>query len=623
MNRSTLVLMLVLLVPAPAFAALADSFTAEEQALLKELDGRHFIKARRAAEQVLEKNPDSFVATWAMARVHHDEEGNHARALYFLKRAEELLGWRDPEWGMNLLLEKYDLVFEMARNQEALDVLDEYEERYGAPPPNLRIWPLFKLGRVDEATAIATRMSGSRDVAERIWGYNGLLSIAFEQHDRVKAHHWALEGVRATDDKSCTILLNAGGTAYTNFQLPEAEELMLRADKSRDCTATPYDQLAVLAMIQGLPQKALSSLQTARTKHVEKRYRPQFALVRREVLCDLLGTLGKEPDAFKLAVELYRQPARTGMTSSPPKVERTRRTLRYLYALDGQIRRLEERASYGPRLKGLFDVSAELSSAIATRWEVRRALMQLLAEDDRLLLVLRPNLSDVGDWAAWRTGDLIGVLGQGVLRTGLEKARELDTPTPIAASYYDAFEAELALKNGDEADAITFATNALKSLPREEALLRWRLQAIRAEASLKEGKDADAKADFDVVMRQWPTILRILEIELPTSLSHDGSELADETASRLARSDRFRITDAAPFKLRVDAQGKGVVICLTDSAGSRLACATGETATSALDAFHNEAFSPKVSLTDSDLRSLDGSPVRVSADDALKKVLEP
>jgi tetratricopeptide (TPR) repeat protein len=614
---------LSVLVSTSALAAFADSFTAEENALLKELDGAHFIKARRAAEQVLAKNPDSFVATWAMARVHHDEEGNHARALFFLKRAQELLDDRDDTWGMNLLLEEYDTVFEMARNQEALDVLDRYERRYGPPPPQLRIWPLFKLGRAEEATAIAQRLSGSRDNAERVWGYNGLLSIAFEEHDRQRAHHWALEGVRATNDKSCTILLNAGGTAFTNFRIPEAEALMLRADKAKDCTATPFDQLAVLAMLQGQPQKALSSLQTARTKYVEKRYRPQFALIRREVLCDLLGVLGKEPEAMKLAAELARQPARTGMTSSPVKVERMRRALRHTFALDGMVHRLEEKASYGPRLSGLAEVSAELSTTLATRWEVRRALVQLLAEDARLMLVMRPNLSDVGDWASWRVGDLLDVIGSGVMRTGLSQARELDEKSPEAAPFFDALEAEVALRAGDEDDAVRLATSAITKLAREEALVRWRAHAVRAEALRQAGKDADARADWDLVMRQWPTILRVLDLRLPVSLSNDGSSLADETASRLGRSRRFRLTDDAPFKLRVDAQGKGVAICLTDASGSRLTCSTGDTAQAALDTFHGEAFSPKVSLTDTDLRSLDGSPVRVSADEALKKVLEP
>ena len=43
----------------------------------------------------------------------------------------------------------------------------------------------------------------------------------------------------------------------------------------------------------------------------------------------------------------------------------------------------------------------------------------------------------------------------------------------------------------------------------------------------------------------------------------------------------------------------------------------------AIDGFHSAAFSPRVSLTQADLNSLDGSTVRVDADEVLKGVLGP
>ena len=59
------------------------------------------------------------------------------------------------------------------------------------------------------------------------------------------------------------------------------------------------------------------------------------------------------------------------------------------------------------------------------------------------------------------------------------------------------------------------------------------------------------------------------------------------------------------------------------------ACAHGDkkssdddTVVSALDAFHDAAFSPKVALEQTDLNSLDGSPVRASSDQVLKGILE-
>ena len=81
---------------------------------------------------------------------------------------------------------------------------------------------------------------------------------------------------------------------------------------------------------------------------------------------------------------------------------------------------------------------------------------------------------------------------------------------------------------------------------------------------------------------------------------------------------------------QVAARGKSVEVCLTDSNGFQFTCKAGaprekseDPIADALDAFHVEAFSPKVTLTQSDLSSLDGSPVRVGADEVVKKVMEP
>lgn len=620
MTRATLLAVM-------GFAALAVAgpvevaLTAEERAVLTELDAQKYIKARDLAEKVLAQHADSFAANWAMARVHHDEEGNHARALYFLKRAEGLLADRDRDWGKKLLLEEYDLVFEMARNQDALDVLDRYQAKYGPPPEHMRIWPLFKLGRADEARTIAHRLAASSDWEDRSSGYNGMLSIYFEARERENAYRWAVDGARATQDRSCTILRNAAGTAYSVFKLSEAEDLATRGGKARDCTDSVYNVLASLYLIRGEPQKALSALKEARSFPVEKRYRPQFALVRRTITSDLLTMLGKHTEALRLAGDLFAQPARTGMTSSPVDIERLSRSMRYAFALDGQLAVLREQASYGPLLQGRTAVAAEVASLSAKRWEVRRALVQLLSEEDRLVLVTRPNLGELSDWATWRTVDLLEVVGAGVLRAAITRARVADERTPVAASYLDAFEGELAFRSGWLDDANRLARAALVGLPREEALMRWRTLAWHAEVLWRLGRADEARTEWAEVMQRWPTAMRLLELTLPVTLTVADTELAAQTGKRLSRSTRFEVREGAPFALRVDASAAGADVCLSDDRGTRLTCASGADASAALTAFHAAAFSPKVSLAESDLRSLDGSPVRVDADEALKKVL--
>src|SRR5262249_57395264 len=101
------------------------------------VEAEQYIKARDQAEAILRKAPDSFVGAWAMALVHHNEEGNHARALYFVRRAEGIFARRfgdDPTWLRKLLLEEYDVLFEMNRNADALAVLDRHDAGFGPTP---------------------------------------------------------------------------------------------------------------------------------------------------------------------------------------------------------------------------------------------------------------------------------------------------------------------------------------------------------------------------------------------------------------------------------------------------------------------------------------------------------
>ncbi len=602
---------------------LEDSLTTEERAVLTELDAERLIKARGLAEKLLAKDPGSFIGAWAMARTHHDEEGNHARALAWVRRAQTLLGDRDAEWAKKALLEEYFLLAEMNENEAALAVLDRHAARYGEPTAAFRIWPLFKLGRNRESREIATRLAASTDWDDKVDGYNGMLSIAFEEHDRAESYRWAMEAIGVTQGQNCTIMRNAAGTAFTMLRLDEAEELATRATKTKHCMDPVDNMRASLALTMGQFQQAIAALESAGRQRIEKRYRPHFALVRRAVLVDLLDGVGKHAEALKLASELYGQQQRIGVTSSPREIERLSRTIRLAFALDGRLTQLREQAGYAERPGGALALAPEVSSLVAKRWEVRRALLQLLAEPERLAYLARPNLAEPSDWPSWRIGDLTPVVGTGVMRAAIARARLLDAQTPAAAGYLDALEGEVAFRAGELDDAVRLAQRALEALSPRAAMWRWRTQAWRADALRRLGRNADARADYQELLQRWPTAFRLFDLRVPAVISTDGSALATETAGRLARSTRFEVASQAPFRLAVASAGEQVEICLRDELGSQLACATGEGAPAALEAFHGAAFSPRISLTQSDLRSLDGSPVRVGADTALKKLLGP
>lgn len=600
-----------------------DAMSPEERAVMAELDAERLIKARDLAEKLLTANPESFVGAWAMTRVHHDEEGNHARALAWVRRAQDLVGKRDAEWGKKTVLEEYYLLAEMNENQAALDVLDRYEERYGAPLAALRIWPLFKLGRNQESRAIARRLAASTDYDDRVDGYNGMLSVAFEEHDRQESYEWAMEAIEVTQGQNCTIMRNAAGTAFTMLRLDQAEELVTRARKTKFCIDPVDNMRAALELVMGQFQQVISALESARGQRIEKRYRPHFALSRRMVLVDLLDVVGKHGEAVKLAAELYRQQQRIGVSSSPPEIERLSRVMRYAFALDGRLTQLREQVAYAELPGGAVPLTTEISTLVARRWEVRRALLQLLAEPGRLVYLARPNLAEPADWPSFRIGDLTPTVGAGVMRAAIARARELDAKLPAASAIFDALEGEVAFRAGDDAEAVELAKRALEKLSPRDAMWRWRTQAWRAEALRRLGRPSEARADLQELLQRWPTALRLYDLRVPATVGDDGSALAQETATRLRRSTRFEVSSSAPFRLAVSSAGKKVEICLRDDLGTQLACATAEGATAALDAFHHAAFSPRISLTQSDLRSLDGSPVRVGADTALKNLLGP
>ncbi|MFO0595346.1 MAG: hypothetical protein U0228_08580 [Myxococcaceae bacterium] len=607
-----------------AFAAgFGSDFTAEERALLDEVDQQHFIKARDKAEKILEKSPDSFPATWAMARIHHDEEGNHPRALAWVRKAEKLLDDQDREWGIKLMLEEHFILAEMNRNEEALAVLDRFDEKFGPAPPYMRIWPLFKSGHMNEAREIATKLAASDDEGDRADGYNGLLSIAFEEHDREGTYKWSMAGVDATGGRNCTIVRNAASAAFTRLKLEEAEQLSAKARKLKDCIDPVDNQIASLAIIEGQFQQAVAALESSKSSYIEKRYRPHFALVRRGVLVDLLEAVGQNAEAAKLAQELYGQQQRMGASSSSMEIERLTRALRYAFALDGRITQLEETMAMAPLPNGAASMAPELARLVAARWEVRRALVQLLSADDRLLLLTRPAMGEVSDWAHWRTGDLIEVVGTGVMRASIKRARTIDAPFPEAVPYLDALEGEVAFKEGNWKDAQRLVEGSLEKMPKRDALWRWRLTAIRSECLRRLGHATDARADQQELLQRWPTAFRMLRLQVPVMVSADQSQVAKDLVSRVSRNPRFEVLSKAPFRVMITGRPKGADLCLLDDSGSQLACAGGDDADKALGAFAAAAFSPRISLTQSDLRSLDGSPVRVGADQALKKLLGP
>jgi len=620
-------LLAVTLAASGAEAGVLEAATPEERALLQKLEGHKYVEARAAAEAILAAAPSSIVALWAMAVVHEEAEGNSARALFFLQRAEAELksAGEDPVWHEKIVYEQFDLLAQMGRDAEALAMADRHDALFAPMDPTLRIWNLFKAGRVDEARRIARVGMSSNDFFSRARGYNGMASLEFELHNRDASYQWSVDGVRATQERDCILLRNAGEAAFNRFRFEEAETLMTKAAKGKapDCPANDgYGQLAGLYLIQGELQKALAALRSFNAVRYPRRLWPQFAMNRRAITALALHALGRPKDAERVSAEVYAMPQRVGMVSGSVNHERFIRVFHYWAALGPRLQQVREQRAARPLAASLASATDAQRLAL-TRWTLRRELIQLLADSDRLVTFARPNLWETYEWHAWQIADLIELAGTGVVAKAIEEARAADAAYPEAAAYFDAVEGELKFRQGrlDEADAL--ARKASASLDPREALLRWRTLAWQAEALTQLGRGGEAQALYAEVLEKFPPVFRVLELRLPVSLSDDGSEPARTARERLTGSPRFAERSGAPFRVHASARDGVVEICLRDAQGVQFTCASDKGPQSALDRFHEAAFSPRISLSQLDLNSLDGSTTSVGADQALKGVLEP
>src|SRR5262249_44147980 len=146
-----------------------------------------------------------------------------------------------------------------------------------------------------------------------------------------------------------------------------------------------------------------------------------------------------------------------------------------------------------------------------TRWTIRRLLIQLLADDDFIVSITRPNMGELFQHASWRNPGLIDVLGTGVMSDAVAAARAADTDFPAATPFYDLFDAEISFHKGNLTSAVDAATAALAKLPKEEAMMRWRTLAWQAEALRRQGKLEAARPLFHEVLQKAPSLLRIVD----------------------------------------------------------------------------------------------------------------
>ena len=614
---------------------------AKERALLATLDHGKLVRAREEAEKILRRKPISIIARYALARVFHEEEANLPRALYHLRKVERqlLATYGDPpkssrarSWHRRILRRLAEILGEMDKRRAQLAVLARYDSLYKPSLERLRIWPLMKLHRFDEAIKIAKKATLSSKLNIRIAGYNGLLSVEFERERPKACFRVSMQAVSATAERSCILNLNTAESAFAVFRFGDVERLALKSIQApiKDCPSSAHPHLANLYLLRADFQRAIAAVKDARKQGVARRLRQQFEMSINAWLMRLLYTLGRFKKSYDLSSRVLRRPDRVGMISYSKELIETIYTVDHFAALTAWEEQLREKASARPTFAALgFWARAKKLEFLA--WALRRKASRLLSKEHTLTSLLRPYLKPM---PSWEVLSLAKIAGAGVTRRALSLVREREKMGPQVEPYLEAVEVALADQGGHPREALRLAGRVLSKLPKDEVLLRGHIHALAAKAALRLGDKAAARRHFHRVLHEWPTALRIHRVRLPVRISATKGSLVHAVVEKL-RDSRRLILDGDKqlgFTVRVEAAAPdGVRTCLHGAQGRRYACvSTGDLkklsdedarVAKVIDDFHQKVFAPLIDLTQRDINSLDGSAVRGSADQLLESVL--
>jgi tetratricopeptide (TPR) repeat protein len=614
----------------PAAAATADETAAYELAT----SGRT-VKARELAEKLVRVHPSSYVGHFVLGLAQHYGEANFPRALYEEKLALRLferahgtspgteLPWR---WHARLLRELAATEGDLDHHSEKLGWIARHNQLYEPDVVADRAWPLMKLGRYAEARRAARLGIASDDAWERAVGLNALCAIEFEAGDDGKSYdacRLALDDARDSGSLSAVDLTNFAEASRSRFLLDEAEQITVEATTAPVAWyGNPYLDLADLYLRESRFVEALGALREVPRYRAE---RPPHARdadrnESRRVLSEFFLVVGRPDDARRITAKALVMPDRRSHNSRDPAQDRAISALldRRACLLSAEI--LGEDAAAEPFWRRPWLAVRGLALELDA-WTSGRQAARLLADDRRLVGTFRIGTARSAVMPPWLAGELVDVLGAGVVREAVRRARASDR-RERAPAYYDAFECEAALAQGQEARAILLGERALAGLPPAEALLRSRVYALVATAAWRSGKTAEAHRAYDAALQRDPGVFRRLGLAVPVRLPESRGEVAAAVRAVLARSPRLAEDASASLSVSIEANGSSGRACLVGADGSVLGC--GEAGASPGDdssalarriaaAFHSRVFAPRVDLTQADVGSLDGSS-RVSRD---------
>lgn len=596
------------------------------------------VRARELAQQWLKESPDLPAAQFAFSEVLFTVEGNMARALFHLNKAEELTAYTSLDEAIEsgnlqwhyLTLSQLSYVHQLMGDQvKSLEYLDLINEIYGQDVESFRGWPLIKLKDFDAARESANKvLEQTDDTRARSRAWNTLCAVelaSLSPIESTNACDLAISEDDSSDDANETdtvYLSNAAEVSLSLLQIDKAESYLDRATRylDPDSVADPWIYKLYLTMNQGRFDEARTALD--RMLVWRNQQEPIVSAMNRAehflVSANFLLLAGYAEDSIKLSMTALNQPDRNGSYSADDSQKDSYAALVNMMANLTQYQIEMERMS---TLGWLEAAKAKLDSLglLLDAWRAERRAASLFAEFDTLQNRLRPYAPLEVHIPEWVEPEIIRLMGTGVMSTILDQALE-NGAFQLNEGYYYAYKTEIYYLDGNSKTTLEAGAQALRLLPPQEVLLRARVLARLADASWALDQTPEAQQFYELAYRQDPSIIRRLGTALPVQIISDGATLSNEIANLLEGSPRFKTFDSG-LRIEISA-APDVSICLNSSSGVSLSCYTAPASESqAIDwdaqefvlQFHTKAFGLGYDISKAQRSMLLGSSVILSS----------
>lgn len=591
------------------------------------------VRARELSERWVRGEPDNPAAQFALAEVLYSVEANLPRALFHLKRAEELTNY--PSLGRALAsgniqwhyltLSQLSFIHQLMGDQvSALAYLDKIEEVYALDVESLRGWPLIKLKEYDLAKESAEKVLASSDSErERARAWNTLCAAelaSLRPKESLVACDKSIaedEDIAATDGDT-VYLTNASEVSLSLLQFQQAEAYLDLASRflNPDSVADPWIYKLYLTMNQSRLEEAADAFdrmllwRESQVPVVTVMNRAEHLMVSAAFL--ILAGHGEE--AARLTATAINEPDRNGSYSADDAQKDSVAALLHMLANETWYQQRLERAA-------TLDFSAAWGELLAANrqrfaaWRAARRASSLFADRDVLLNRLRPYAPLDVHIPEWIEPEIVHLIGSGVMHGLLEQASGLGA-FMLNDGYYYSYATEIAAHGGREPEVLQLGRQALDRLPQEEVLLRARVHARMADVLRKQRQTPESLAHYRTAIGLDPGVIRRLGLALPVRLTGDGSEFARLATGYLARSPRFAVMDDG-FVVSIGALDN-LSLCLHAAEGETIACATQPAAGAAdakesarflVNTLHDELFNLDYQVNNAQIAVLRGSSV--------------